>query len=411
MKNIFTLFTFVFCSIFVNSQETVTIQLAGVSAEAAKQMSASGDRISWYTLRGSDKLVSNISVELSNVGEKQTDRERGSVQADPDANGMYNFSSKVEVKLKKVDKTKPVHIEVVIETIMGNELFYMKDLDFSAVSEPITLNGYTWRATNEKVGPKKDLCIEYSSFISDKDVKKQFSDIEGSYKFDRSDFVLYLKQGKDAEWVQLTDKIQGGFANSNKFNLTHPMPSWIDPTKELLVRFAAKTPKLNYVWGEYSVQPHEYRKEYRAENYNSIPFDPSSKPNTSNAQAENKPIVEEKQVEANVEKQLPVKPSVKAPEEKKDVAAEKAPDVKAEVKEPAKPTKKTGGILLNAFDETIASADSLFADFKYAEAKTKYEEASKIKPAEKYPKDQAAICLQKLQAIKDKKSPMKGGMK
>ena len=422
MQKLYSVLIFLCITGFLQAQETITINVSGVTPEVAQKMKDSGDRLSWFTSRGSDKLASNVFVELSNVGEKKTDRGRGAVQADPDASGMYSFSAAVEIEIKKVDKSKPVHVEVMIQTIFGNEVFYLKDLDFSALSEPIMLNGYMWRATNEKISPEKDLCIEFSSYINDADLRKKVSENEGGYKFDRSDFSVYLKQDKNAEWVQLKDKLQGGISNGNSINLTNPMPTWIDPSKELFVRFAAVSPLKNYVWGEYSVKPHEYRKEYRATHYSSIAFDPSAKPNTANAVTEAEPVtvikesIEEtptKEVEKtpeNIAEKSPVNEATKAQVKE----AEKAPESKQDVApvKTAKPAKtKSGGAMQNVYEETIANADSLFTAFNYAEAMVIYEEASKIKPLEKYPKEQAEICIKKLEAIKAKKSSMKGGVK
>ncbi len=421
MQKLYSVLIFLCITGFLQAQETITINVSGVTPEVAQKMKASGDRLSWFTSRGSDKLASNVFVELSNVGEKKTDRGRGAVQADPDASGMYSFSAPVEVEIKKVDKSKPVHLEVMIQTIFGNEVFYLKDLDFSALSEPIMLNGYMWRATNEKISPEKDLCIEFSSYINDADLRKKVSENEGGYKFDRSDFSVFLKQDKNAEWVQLKDKLEGGISNGNSINLTNPMPSWIDPSKELFVRFAAESRLKNYVWGEYSVKPHEYRKEYRATHYSSIAFDPSAKPNTANAVTEAEPVTV---IKESIE-EAPTKEDVKAPEniadkpivketpKAQEKEAVKAPESKKAVvvSETAKPVKTRAGVSTkNAYQETITIADSLFAALNYTEAKSKYEEASKLKPEEKYPKDQAEICGQKLSAIKAKKSSSRGGL-
>lgn len=44
------------------------------------------------------------------------------------------------------------------------------------------------------------------------------------------------------------------------------------------------------------------------------------------------------------------------------------------------------------YTDVIAAADSKFAGSDWLGAKTKYTEASSLKPAEKYPKDQIAKC-------------------
>lgn len=420
MCKLYFVIAFLLCFGLSQAQETVTIKLAGVTPEVAQKLKSSGDRLSWFTSRGSDKLASNIFLELSNVGEKKTDRGRAAVKADPDASGMYTFDAAVDVELKKINKSKPLHIEVMMQTIFGNEVFYLKDLDFAALSEPIVLNGYMWRATNEKISPEKDLCIEFSSFIDDATLRKKVSENEGAYKFDRSDFSVYLKQNKEGEWIQLKDKLEGGISNGNSINLTNPMPSWIDPSKELFVRFAAVSPLKNYVWGEYSVKPHEYRKEYRATHYTSIAFDPESKPNMA-AESNQAELVSETQIqkeeipakeEVKEQAQVPEKPSEKVNSNEKAVQKSSQTNKETQQVKSAQPVKnKSGGAVQNIYQETVANADSLFAAFKYAEAKLKYEEASKLMPLENYPKDQAAICVQKLSAIKAKKSPMKGSAK
>ncbi|MEZ5171942.1 MAG: hypothetical protein R2850_00120 [Bacteroidia bacterium] len=226
-------------------------------------MKANNDRISWFTMRNSEKLANNVRIEISNVGEKRNDRAGNAVEANPDGSGNYSFSVSTEVKLKKADASKPLHVEVVMETILGNEVYFIGDMAYQDLAKPITLNGYMWRAGNEKIAPERDLCIEFSSYIEDASLRKKFTDNEGFYKFERKDFSLFLRQDANAAWTPFKENFEGGYSNNNAVQLTNPLPTWIDPSKKLFVRFAATTPLNNAVWGEYSVEPHEYRKEFR----------------------------------------------------------------------------------------------------------------------------------------------------
>lgn len=402
MKQIITLIILLALPALAISQKEVKIKLNGIDQVTASKMMAHGDKVSWYTMSNSDKIANNISVELTNVGEKKKDRGRASVQAEPDANGMYSFNAEVDVDLKKIDAAKPIHIEVVIETIFGNEVFYSKDVSFADLNKPIVLNGYMWRASNDKIAPEKDLCLEFSSYLSNQDIRKQFTDNEDFYKFKRSDFELYLKQDNTAEWKKFDGPFEGGFANNNAVNLTNPLPSWINPEKELFVRFAAKTPLGNYVWGEYSVKPHEYRKEHRATHYSSVAFDPNAKPKPKNLAA-----TEQQEKEVEIIEPEPVKQLEKSEQKASST------DAKQKLVQKSSPVekKKSGGLMKNAYDETIAAADSLFEAGSFTDAKTKYDEALKLKPEEKYPKEKSDECLAKIKAIKSKGSSMKGGMK
>ncbi|MBI3511210.1 MAG: hypothetical protein HY064_11145, partial [Bacteroidetes bacterium] len=55
------------------------------------------------------------------------------------------------------------------------------------------------------------------------------------------------------------------------------------------------------------------------------------------------------------------------------------------------------------YDDAIAAADALFKSGDFTGAKTKYQEASGMKPAEQYPKDQIAKCDVELGKLADKK--------
>ena len=407
----------VFCLYILSAQaqEKVKLSIQGVAPEAALKMKLNGDRISWYALPNSTKIASNVFVEISNAGEKRTDRASAGVQADPDAQGMYSFSVSVDVDLKKTDKTKPLHVEVVIPTVFGNELFYIADMSFEELTKPLVLNGYMWRASNEKMQPKKDLCIEFSSFVENADLRKLVSDNENFYKFNRNDFSLELKQEEQGAWKPFTDPFQGGFSNNNAVSLANPMPAWIDASKKLFVRFAAKTPLNNYVWAEYSVEPHEYRREQRAQYYSSVAYDKSAKPNLKSAPAAETPASNStapEQVKADEAQEI--KPAQVAEESKKtdpvkDAAQPKETAPKEQVQKPTvnqtPVTKtKTGGLKNTlGYEQLIQRADSLFSSAKFQEAKNAYDEALKLKPAEEYPKKRAEECELKMKAIQNKK--------
>jgi hypothetical protein len=396
----------VFCLYILSAQaqEKVKLSIQGVTPEAALKMKLNGDRISWYSLT-SNRIASNLYVEISNTAEKRTDRGSAGVQANPDAQGMYSFSADVEIELKKTDKTKPLHVEMVVQTVFGNELFYIADMSFEELSKPIVLNGYMWRATNEKIQPKKDLCLEFSSFVENADLRKLVSENENYYKFNTNDFSLELKQDEQGAWKSFTGPFQGGFANNNEVTLSNPMPSWIDPAKKLFVRFAAKTPLNNYVWAEYAVEPHEYRREQRALYYTSVAYDVNSKPNLKDAppaapQTSGSTSVEK---DKEVKEATPVKSTSSQPPKTNGIEAN-------QVKQPAevKPTEtksKAGGLkMANTYEVLIKEADSLFTRSMFQEAKSKFDEAAKLKPTEEYPKKKAEECEMKIKAIESKKS-------
>ena len=269
------LIAFLFFSINLFAQETIVINLNGISSSVCQQMKKNNDRISWYIPDGGKKVSINLVIELLNPGMKSGDKGRFGLQADPDAEGNYRFDAKFDVKVRKIDKTKPITIKIMAETILGNEVFCIEEREFSKIAEPFVFKGYMWRADNEKIQPEKRLCLEFSSFINDPVLRKKAADDEGFPKFEVKDFQLFLKQSEKADWKIFPEPLQGKISNGNSVGLTNPLPSWIDPTKKLWVRFSVKTPKGNFIWDEYTVEPNEYRKEQRARNFSGAAFDNS----------------------------------------------------------------------------------------------------------------------------------------
>jgi len=255
------------------AQNNVSITVNGFTPTVSQAMKKNTDRISWYYMEGSKKVVSNVSIELLNDGVKSVDRGRFALEANPDEAGNYQFDAKFDVKIKKTDITKPVTIRIVVETTLGNQVFTDIKREPSKINEPIQLDGYMWRAGNNKIKPERRLCLEFSAFINDPILKKKVSDNEGFNKFNISDFQVFLKQSEKDEWKILPEPIKGGITNGTAVNMTNILPNWIDPSKKLYVRFSVKTPKGNFIWDEYSVEPNEYRKEQRARNYNAVAFD------------------------------------------------------------------------------------------------------------------------------------------
>ncbi len=258
---------------FLIAQEAVTIQLGGISPSVCKQMNSNNDRVSWFYIPGSDKLGFNLQVELTNTGVRNGDRGRFGIQANPDIEGNYRFNDKVDVRLRRLDKNKPITIRIELETSLGNEVFAIVERTFDKVSEPIILDRYMWRATNNKINPERKLCLAFSSFIENKGLNKKVTDNEGFIKFSINDVQVFLKQGEKEEWKKINESLSGVTTNGTSVRLNNKMPDWINPSKKLWVRFSVMTPKGNFIWGEYEVEPNEYRKEFRATNYSGAAFD------------------------------------------------------------------------------------------------------------------------------------------
>ena len=419
------------------AQEKLSIQISGTTEEVAAKLSQNKDRISWYTL-SDDKLASNVSVELANIGEKRYDRGRGSVKAEPDAPGKYSFNTQVDLDIKKVDKSKRVLLLVKLETILGNEVFYQHEMAFEELTKPILLDGYMWRAKNDKIKPERQLCLEFSSFISDAKLRNQYVENESTTKLNRDDFAVFLRQNESQDWVQLTERLEGSISNGNSIALANTLPTWIDPSKKLFVRFSAKTPLGNAIWGEYAVDPHEYRKEYRAKHYTSVAFDPSAAPNVPSVQTQSgnttqpeptqpEPVKTEQTktepVKTEQTKTEPVKTEQTKAEPVKTEQTKTEPAVKSDkatgvqVTQPAKvepapaasgPSFTKGKAVSNLpnanYDVLVHQADSLFDKSTFLPAKEKYEAALKLKPAESYLIERIKACEQKLQVIKGGKS-------
>lgn len=276
MKTIFVAFCLL-VSTELLAQKTVTIQLSSITPAVALQMKESGDRISWYSLDNNNTAI-NTTIELSNEGGKPSEKLYVSVKADPDESGNYKIDFKETLKIKKVNLSKPLSILVKIQTIFGNEVFANVVRDSVSLSNPIMLDGYLWRADNEKIKPERQLCIELSAFMDDAKLRDKLIE-EGSNKFQASDFKVYLKQDEKADWKALTEPIKGTVSNGTRLSMTNTFPSWLNPNKKLFVRFSVKTVKGNFIWGEYIIEPHEYRKELRANNYSSAEFNSETKLN------------------------------------------------------------------------------------------------------------------------------------
>lgn len=374
MKYCITLLLSILFAIKGIGQESLKISVKGVSQGIAEKLNANQDHLSWYTQKDGKTLVSNIQVELKNPEQKNGDRGRGAVKAEKNASGMYDFVAEVEVKRKKVDFTKPVAYEIVMETIMGNEVFATGTQTAEAFSTPITLDKYMWRAGNEKIEPKKSFCLSFSAFLEDANLRKQFIDNEQELKLNLADFALFLKQDAAENWKAYEGRIQGGITNGTSVDLSSEWPAGISSNKPLQVRFSAKTKLGNFIWGEYVVNPHEYRKEHRAQFYTAEAFNPSAKPITSNSNPQPTTTINEA-------------PDPVVPAETKVVEVPKA--VKEAESPQSDPSEKK-------YAEMIVVADQLFKEGKFKEAGEKYVEASKIRPSEEYPKKQKEICDSKL---------------
>ena len=157
-----------------------------------------------------------------------------------------------------------------METVMGNEVFAKIERKFSSISEPITLNRYMWRESNAKISPERRICLRFSAYINDKTLREKVL-LENS-TFQLTDFEVDIKQGERGDWVKFPEPIIGIISNGTAVELTNKMPSNIDSSKPLFVRFSAKTKNGNHVWGEYLVAPNEYRKEFRATEYSGEAF-------------------------------------------------------------------------------------------------------------------------------------------
>jgi hypothetical protein len=374
MKNILTILLFTAFTLSSKAQETVKIKVAGISDQVAQQLKANQDRVSWYNITNTDAVASNLTVSLKNTDQNSADKGRMGVKADPSADGKYALSAEVEVKLKKVDKTKPIAFEITLETILGNEIFAVGTINADALDKPILLDKYMWRASNEKIAPEKKLHLAFSAYIEDDAMRKACMENEGALKFTQGDFEVYLKQDEAAGWKKYPETVQGSLSNGTALEIFPPMPDWISTSKPLSVRFSAKTPKGNFVWGEYKVNPNEYRKEVRASNYTTKAFDPAAVVNKE-ATTISTPATNSTPVGAEA---LPVKRG-------KDALVIPAQSVPS-------------------YKDLIIEADKLFTEGQIQAAKDKYTKASELSPMEEYPKKRIEECNSRLTSVKSLKS-------
>lgn len=392
-------FSFLFFLVFQGfSQETVKINVAGISDQVAEKLRANRDRVSWYTLSNTSTIASNLVVTLKNTDQNGSDKGRMGVKADPGADGKYALAAEVEVKLKKVDKTKPIAYEITLETILGNEIFAVGVVDAAGLTKPIVLDKYMWRASNEKIAPEKKLCLAFAAYIEDATQRAAYAQNEGELKFDRSAFALSLKQDGVADWINSTETMQGSLSNGNALAMTAPLPDWINTSKPLNVRFSVKTPKGNFIWAEYKVNPNEYRKEVRATHYTRVAFDPNT-PVGASSTGTQAPATQP----ASVNSTPTVTPVAPASDSLKKESTPKQVVKPSGVSRGVAPTK--------TYAQVLAEADRAFAEGKFSEAKVKYQNASAMKPEEAYPKQKIAECDQKLSNAPTKGQPTKGSPK
>jgi hypothetical protein len=374
MNKIITFSLLIFSAISSFAQETVKIKIAGISDQVAQQLKDNKDRVSWYNITNTDAVASNLEVSLKNTGQNLADRGRMGVKADPAADGKYALSAEVEVKLKKVDKTKPIAYEIKLETILGNEIFAVGTINADALDKPIMLDKYMWRASNEKIAPEKKLCLAFAAYIEDPAMRELYAQTEGELKFERSAFALYLKQDGMVDWMPFFETIQGSMNNGNAIAMTSPLPDWINTAKPLSVRFSVKTPKGNFIWGEYKVNPNEYRKEVRASHYTTVAFDPS------------------KAVQKGA-------PTNSAPASTSTPVAAEALPIKKGNETLVAPVQSAPG-----YKDLITEADKLFAEGQFQAAKDKYTKAAEVSPKEEYPKKRIEECNSKLSSVKSLKN-------
>lgn len=374
MNKILTFSLLIFSAISSVAQETVKIKIAGISDQVAQQLKDNKDRVSWYNITNTDAVASNLEVSLKNTGQNLADRGRMGVKADPAADGKYALSAEVEVKLKKVDKTKPIAYEIKLETILGNEIFAVGTINADALDKPIMLDKYMWRASNEKIAPEKKLCLAFAAYIEDPAMRELYAQTEGELEFERSAFALYLKQDGMVDWMPFFETIQGSMNNGNAIAMTSPLPDWINTAKPLSVRFSVKTPKGNFIWGEYKVNPNEYRKEVRASHYTTVAFDPS------------------KAVQKGA-------PTNSAPASTSTPVAAEALPIKKGNETLVAPAQSAPG-----YKDLITEADKLFAEGQFQAAKDKYTKASELSPKEEYPKKRIEECNSKLSSVKSLKN-------
>ena len=374
MKNIITILLLTALTLSSKARETIKIKVAGISDQVAQQLKANQDRVSWYNIMNTDAVASNLIVSLKNTDQNSADKGKMGVKADPSADGKYALSAEVEVKLKKVDKTKPIAYEITLETILGNEIFAVGTINADVLDKPIVLDKYMCRASNEKIAPEKKLHLAFSAYIEDDVMRKACMENEGALKFSQGDFEVYLKQDEAAGWKKYPETVQGSLSNGTALEIFPPLPDWISTSKPLSVRFSAKTPKGNFVWGEYKVNPNEYRKEVRASNYTTKAFDPAAVVNKE-ATTTSTPPTNSTPVGAEA---LPVKRG-------KDALVIPAQSVPS-------------------YKDLIIEADKLFTEGQFQAAKDKYTKASELSPMEEYPKKRIEECNSRLTSVKSLKS-------
>ena len=400
MKNIITILLLTALTLSSKAQETVKIKVAGISDQVAQQLKANQDRVSWYNIMNTDAVASNLIVSLKNTDQNSADKGRMGVKADPSADGKYSLFSEVEVKLKKVDKTKPIAYEITLETILGNEIFAVGIINADALDKPILLDKYMWRASNEKIAPEKKLYLAFSAYIEDDAMRKACMENEGALKFTQGDFEVYLKQGNAAGWKKYPETVQGSLSNGTALEIFPQLPDWISTSKPLSVRFSAKTPKGNFVWGEYTVNPNEYRKEVRASHYTTVAFDPSTAVQKGDA-SNSTPTSNSTSVASEP---LPVNSTPAS--NSTPVSAEPLPVKRG------KETIATPAQSVPSYKDLIIEADKLFNEGQFQAAKDKYTKASELSPVEEYPKKRIEDCNSKLASMKTlKKAGLKDKMK
>lgn len=263
MKNFFGLIFIVFILNQTYAQETVTLNISGLTEEVEKSF-IPGDRISFFNY---DDGKGSINIIVKVFTSKGSKRFFGSVDLKADETGHYEFNGKVDIKeSSKVTFGGDIELLISMPTIFGNEVWTRVTRVKSTLSDPIILDRYTEKADQE-YPPRKRLNVNFSAIAYDDDLKKKVEENGDTWRGrERSDYRFKLKNEGDTNW-KIDQVMSSGTKTGEEVSAFLTYNDELDLDKKVVMRVEVTTEKGNILWNEVVFESRGMTQVYFGQNY------------------------------------------------------------------------------------------------------------------------------------------------